>query len=104
VSNAVKFGARGTTATIRTRKDDSLVRLEVSDTGPGLTEEDLKKVFRKYARLSNKPTGGEKSSGLGLAICKQMVELHGGEIGVNNNPDRGATFWFRLPVLAQVHS
>ena len=99
-SNAVKFGTKGSGAIIRTRKDDGFVRLEVSDSGPGLTEEDLKKAFRKYARLSNKPTGGEKSSGLGLAICKQMVDLHGGEIGVYNNPDKGATFWFRLPAMS----
>ncbi|HSP07248.1 MAG TPA: response regulator, partial [Acidobacteriota bacterium] len=91
-SNAVKFGTFGSSALVRTRKDDSFVRLEVTDSGPGLTEEDLKKTFRKYARLSNKPTGGEKSSGLGLAICKQMIDLHGGEIGVHNNPDKGATF------------
>lgn len=100
VSNAVKFGTRGSSAVIRTLRDHDAVRLEVSDTGPGLTEEDLNKVFHKYARLSNKPTGGEKSSGLGLAICKQMIDLHGGEIGVYNNADQGATFWFSVPVRA----
>lgn len=98
VSNAIKFGPPGTHAKVRTSKKDHSVCLEVIDSGPGLKPDDLNKVFRKYARLSNKPTGAEKSSGLGLAICKQLIDLHGGEIGVQNNPDRGATFWFRLPV------
>ncbi len=98
ISNALKFSPHGSAATVTTRSEDSHVVLEVSDTGPGLTTEDLDKVFTKYARLSNKPTGGEKSSGLGLAICKQMIDLHGGEIGVRNNPEKGSSFWFKLPV------
>jgi len=69
------------------------------DDGPGLTASDFQKVFNKYSRLSNQPTGGEKSSGLGLAICKQFIELHSGTIGVFNNPERGATFWFKLPLI-----
>ncbi len=101
IGNALKFSPKGATApVVRTRAEDGLVFLEVSDAGPGLKEEDLRRVFGKYARLSNSPTGGEKSSGLGLAICKQMIELHGGQVGVQNNPDQGATFWFRLPVNA----
>ena len=99
VGNAIKFCPEGAAVTVRTAGDDSSQVCEVRDTGPGLTDEDLGKIFQKYARLSNQPTGGEKSSGLGLAICKRMIELHGGEIGVRNNaPDRGATFWIRLPV------
>jgi signal transduction histidine kinase len=57
----------------------------------------MKKLFVKYAKLSNQPTGGEKSSGLGLAICKKVIELHGGQTGARNNPEGGATFWFELP-------
>ena len=98
ISNALKFSPPGSAAIVTTRQENSHVVLEVSDTGPGLTIEDLEKVFTKYARLSNKPTGGEKSSGLGLAICKQMIDLHDGEIGVKNNPEKGASFWFKLPI------
>lgn len=99
VGNAIKFSPKGAPPTIvRTCVEEEAVLLEISDSGPGLQEEDLKQVFSKYARLSNRPTGGEKSSGLGLAICKQMIELHGGQVGVrNNSPERGATFWFKLP-------
>lgn len=99
VSNAIKFTPKnGGPATVRTSLAGEMVLLEVQDSGPGLKEEDIAKAFTKYARLSNKPTGGEKSSGLGLAISKQMVELHGGQIGIKNNPDKGATFWFKLPL------
>jgi len=55
------------------------------------------RLFSKYARLENKPTGGEKSTGLGLFICKQLIEAHGGQIGARKNEDQGATFWFSLP-------
>jgi two-component system sensor histidine kinase/response regulator len=98
IGNAIKFGLPGTEVIVRTFAEGEAVMLEVRDSGPGLTNADLSKIFVKYARLSNRPTGGEKSSGLGLAICKQIIELHGGKIGVRNNPDKGATFWFSLPV------
>ncbi|HLY27092.1 MAG TPA: hybrid sensor histidine kinase/response regulator [Aggregatilineales bacterium] len=98
VGNAVKFSQKGSVAVVRTVMDNGSVVLEVCDSGPGLTDDDLERAFAKYARLSNKPTGGESSSGLGLAICKQMIDLHGGKIGVHNNSDRGATFWFSIPV------
>jgi two-component system, sensor histidine kinase and response regulator len=98
VSNAIKFNTKKSAAVIRTRSENNSLILEVSDTGPGLKEEDTEKLFIKYARLSNKPTGGEKSSGLGLAICKKIIELHNGKIGVRNNPDKGATFFFQLPI------
>jgi signal transduction histidine kinase len=97
VSNAVKFSARAQRVTICTRRSEKRVLVEVRDTGPGITDEDMKKLFVKYAKLGNAPTGGEKSSGLGLAICKRVVELHGGKTGARNNPEGGATFWFELP-------
>lgn len=98
IGNAIKFCSSGTAILVRTRFAQGATVFEVRDSGPGLTDADMERVFTKYARLSNKPTGEEKSSGLGLAICKQMIELHGGQIGVYNNPDHGATFWFNLPV------
>ena len=97
VGNAVKFSQKGSVAVVRTSLDNGQAVLQVCDSGPGLTPDDLERAFSKYARLSNKPTGGESSSGLGLAICKQMIDLHGGKIGVFNNTDRGATFWFSIP-------
>lgn len=99
LGNAIKFSDKKSRVEIKTRRLEADVLLEVTDSGPGLTDEDLKMLFVKYAKLSNKPTGGEKSSGLGLAICKRLIDLSGGEIGGRNNEGMGATFWFKLPIL-----
>lgn len=101
VGNAIKFSPPDTRVDVRARAENGRVVIEVCDSGPGLTQEDLKKTFARYARLSNKPTGNEKSSGLGLHICKQLMELQGGEIGVRNNPDKGATFWVSVPAAKE---
>lgn len=98
VDNAIKFCLPRSTVRLRTFADGDRAVLEVVDAGPGLTEEDERRVFTRYARLSNRPTGDEKSSGLGLAIARLLVESHGGTIGVRNNDDIGATFWFSLPL------
>lgn len=97
IGNAIKFSPQGKQVTVCTRKTENGFLVEVRDCGPGLTDEDMEKLFVKYAKLSNMPTGGEKSSGLGLAICKKVVEMQGGKTGARNNPDGGATFWFELP-------
>ena len=99
IDNAIKFSPPGSKVVVRLRANNQSVMLEVADNGPGLTRHDMKKVFGRYERLSAKPTGGEKSFGLGLAICKDLIEHHGGEVGVRNNPAGGATFWFRLPAI-----
>jgi signal transduction histidine kinase len=97
LGNAIKFSNPGCPITLRTHAEEATALFEVCDTGPGLSDSDLKGLFVRYARLSNAPTGGEKSSGLGLAICRQLVELHRGQLGARNNPGGGSTFWFRLP-------
>ncbi len=102
VSNAIKFSPPGASARVVSVKGANDILVEVSDSGPGLTEQDQKLLFVKYARLGNYPTGGEKSSGLGLAISKQLIELHGGAIGARTNPEGGSTFWFRLPLVGEV--
>jgi len=98
IGNAIKFSSKDTTTVILTRTDGINVYAEVKDAGPGLSEDDMQKLFVKHARLSNKPTGNETSTGLGLAICKQLINLHGGDIGAQNNTDLGMTFWFSLPI------
>lgn len=99
VGNAVKYSRGGTEVGIRCETLDDVVLIEVRDQGPGLTDADLERVFERYARLSARPTAGEVSSGLGLSIAREIVEQHGGELGVrNNDPGPGATFWVRLPL------
>ncbi|MEO8391581.1 MAG: GAF domain-containing sensor histidine kinase [Chloroflexota bacterium] len=97
ISNAVKFSPPGSSVYVRVLKSESEWRLEVQDQGPGLTDEDKQRLFQHFARLSAHPTAGEKSTGLGLAITRQIVEAHGGAIGVESTPGQGATFWVSLP-------
>jgi len=105
IGNAIKFSPAATRVVVRTHREDSHILCEVADQGPGIADEDRNKLFVEYARLRNKPTGNETSTGLGLAICHEMVTLHGGEIGARNNPGGGTIFWFRLPLPAEsVHT
>lgn len=97
IGNAIKFSPGDTIITVRTFRAGDVLTCEVSDQGPGIPDAERDKLFVAYSHLSNRPTGGETSSGLGLAICREMIHLHGGEIGARNNPNGGATFWFTLP-------
>ncbi|MEW6161488.1 MAG: HAMP domain-containing sensor histidine kinase, partial [Verrucomicrobiota bacterium] len=92
VSNAIKYSPPGKSIQVRLRREGENVRFEVQDEGPGLSAEDQKRLFGKFARLSAKPTGGENSTGLGLSIAKKMVEAMQGEIWCESEPDHGATF------------
>ena len=68
------------------------------DEGPGLTDEDKGRLFGKFQRLSARPTGGESSTGLGLSIVKQLVELHAGRVWAESDgPGAGARFHVELP-------
>lgn len=75
----------------------SCVRIEVQDEGPGLSEDDMKKLFGKFQRLSAKPTSGEQSTGLGLSIVKKMVEAMNGEVWCESAFGQGAVFVVELP-------
>lgn len=96
VSNAVKYSPEQSNIFVHTVKTEDEWRVSVQDEGPGLTQADQQRLFKDFARLSAKPTGGEKSTGLGLAITKRVIEAHGGQIGVESTPGSGATFWFTL--------
>lgn len=98
VGNAIKFSGPDTTVTVKSRHVDGQVQIDVCDEGPGVSEDEIGRFFEKYAPISNKPTGGEVSTGLGTAICKHFVELHQGKIAVRNNAGPGLTFWFTLPL------
>jgi two-component system, sensor histidine kinase and response regulator len=97
LGNALKFSPAGSTTRLLTSRDGDYIKLAVQDAGPGLRDADFPKLFVHGARLSNQPTGKETSSGIGLALCKEFIHQLSGDIGAHNNPDKGATFWFRLP-------
>jgi signal transduction histidine kinase len=81
---------------VRLKRVADGVRCEVADEGPGLSSEDQKKLFGKFARLSVKPTGGEHATGLGLSIVKRMVEAMNGEDWCESELGHGATFLVQL--------
>jgi CheY-like chemotaxis protein len=103
LSNAVKFTDEGS-ITVRTgwrgRKRSGRLRVEVIDTGAGIAPEKLGRLFERFSQAEvsiNRTHGG---TGLGLAICKGMVELMGGEVGVDTTLGEGSSFWFEIPTSA----
>ncbi|MCX8051947.1 MAG: tetratricopeptide repeat-containing sensor histidine kinase [Chlorobi bacterium] len=97
VSNAIKYTPPGGEVRILLARRDQVVRFVVSDTGPGFSDEDKKKLFSKFQRLSARPTGGESSTGLGLAIAKKLVDLMNGRIWLDSALGEGAMFYVELP-------
>lgn len=94
LTNAVRHGPEGSTVAVRAAVAGGEVRFEVRDSGPGIPPEYQQAVFEKFFRMPGGPPGG---AGLGLFIAKELVEAHGGRIGVESKPGDGATFWFTLP-------
>ncbi len=92
ISNAIKFSPDNKNIWIKALKNDGQVILSVTDEGPGFTEDDKKRLFLKYQRLSARPTHGESSTGLGLSIVKKFMEALKGEVVVESEKDRGCTF------------
>ncbi|WP_221030172.1 ATP-binding protein [Actomonas aquatica] len=97
LSNALKFTPPEGQVELRVESSPGWFTLEVEDDGPGLTPQDMARVFGPYARLSAQPTGGEHSSGLGLSITRQLVSLHRGRLEVESQPGSGAIFRVLLP-------
>ncbi|GJL78899.1 MAG: hypothetical protein NPINA01_18880 [Nitrospinaceae bacterium] len=96
ISNAVKFSSPGSNIFVSIESANEDVKVSVRDEGPGISEEDQKKLFKGFQKLSARPTGGESSTGLGLAIVKKMVEAHGGTLDVESRLGVGSTFSFTI--------
>jgi signal transduction histidine kinase len=97
LSNAIKYSPPGRTIFVRVTVEGEDVVAEVQDQGPGISPEDRRQMFKKFARLSARPTAGESSTGLGLSIAKRLAELMGGSVDCRSVPGEGATFAVRLP-------
>jgi two-component system sensor histidine kinase/response regulator len=97
VSNAVKFSPFGKQISVVVRPAASYVECQVQDQGNGFTPDDKEKMFRRFEKLSNCPTGGETSAGLGLSIVKKLVEAMRGEVACESTAGSGARFTVRLP-------
>jgi signal transduction histidine kinase len=100
LSNAVKYSPPGSAIDVLVQFDPErgTSSFSVRDEGPGIPENERDKLFKDFGRLSVQPTGGEKSTGLGLAICRKIVEAHHGSIVAENLPTRGCEFRVTLPI------
>ena len=104
LSNAIKFSPRGKQIRLTVCPPGArYVECQVQDEGPGFSPEDKAHMFRRYGRLSARPTGGEPSTGLGLSIVKKLVLAMQGELACESTPGNGATFAFRLPRAGGSH-
>lgn len=100
ISNAVKFTDHGGVS-CQVQRDDGYVRVSVTDTGMGIQEEDYGKVFEQFVQVGDTLTNKPMGTGLGLPICKQIIEHHGGKIWVESQLGKGSTFSFTLPVATK---
>jgi PAS domain S-box-containing protein len=98
ISNAIKFSPTGKKVMVITTLDHREVHIKVVDHGIGIPDKEIPFIFEKFHRSTNRPTGDEMSTGLGLSIVKELVTLLGGEIGVVSEVGEGTTFFVNLPV------
>ena len=98
ITNAVKYSFAHTVILLSARVFEKEVWISVKDQGQGIPVEEMKHLFKEFSRTSVKPTAGERSIGLGLAITRRIVEAHGGIIWVDSEIGKGSTFTFSLPI------
>jgi PAS domain S-box-containing protein len=99
LGNAIKFTPKGGRVSVSSRRAGDEVRVEVKDTGLGLTRKQMEGLWRPFAQAHDKSQRTDSGSGLGLYVTKGIVELHGGEVGCSSpGPGQGSTFWFTLPL------
>ncbi len=98
ISNAIKFTHKNGKVEVKAVVDDRQAEISVSDNGIGMTKETMAKLFRLDGNLSTRGTENEKGTGLGLFLCKEFIEKHGGKIWVESEPGKGSTFKFILPL------
>jgi signal transduction histidine kinase len=97
ISNAIEFTAKGT-ITVETSTKDNVVKLAVRDTGIGIKEEEMPEIFQKFSQLERGLERKPGGTGLGLVICKEIIERHGGKIWAESKFGEGSTFYFVLPI------
>ena len=100
VSNAVKFTESGAVVLRAQASAAGDLRFEVADTGPGVAPDERARIFERFYQSDGTAARRHGGAGLGLAICRELVALWGGEIGVDSPAGKGATFWFTVPGAA----
>jgi signal transduction histidine kinase len=100
--NAIKFSESGGRVTLRWgRSPEGQLRVQVSDTGIGIAAKDLPKLFKRFSQVDASTSRRYEGTGIGLALAKEIVELHGGTIAVDSQPGRGSTFTVTIPLLLE---
>jgi signal transduction histidine kinase len=100
LSNAVKFTPEGGSVRLGARMNGAAIEVSVADTGVGIAPQDQALVFDEFRQVGNDAARKAEGTGLGLALARKFVELHGGTIRLESAPGRGSTFTFTLPVPA----
>ena len=98
VSNAIRYTKPGEEILLQVKQHDGSVRFSVIDQGPGIAPEHQARIFDRFFRIPGSDSSG---AGLGLAIAKEIVASHGGNVGVNSTPGTGSEFYFDLPVATK---
>ncbi len=97
LSNGIKFSPDNSKLAVCCKQDKDAVEIEVTDEGAGIPEEDRERIFAAFDQSSFTESSKLAGSGLGLSICRMIVQAHHGTIGIKNGTEKGTTFWFRLP-------
>ena len=97
VDNAVKYTPSGGEIVISTKKEKSFVHVQIADNGKGIPDEDKPHIFEMFYTANSKITDSKRSLGLGLALCKSIINAHGGRIMVYDNKPKGTIFDFTIP-------
>jgi signal transduction histidine kinase len=98
LSNAIKYAPENSSVIVQLAQRDEELLVSVQDSGPGIPEEKIPKIFDKFATVSALDIKKRGGTGLGLAICRTIVTQHGGQMGVTSSLGEGARFWFTLPL------
>ena len=98
LSNAVKYTLEGGQVIVSVNVQNEILHCHVSDSGIGIPESDIEKIFQEFHRVNNELTKSERGTGLGLSITKSIIEAHQGRIGVRSQEGRGSTFSFSIPL------
>jgi len=97
LSNAIRFSAEGDSVTVRTERNESMLRVAISDNGPGIAEEFRDRVFEAFARGKHEAWRHRSGTGLGMSISKGIIEELGGSITFETEIDAGTTFFIEIP-------
>jgi len=99
LDNAIKYSSEGGTTTISTKVVDNALQFDISDTGIGISENDLPRIFERFYRVDKARSRELGGTGLGLSIVKHIVSAHGGQVWVQSELGHGSTFSFTIPLV-----